>query len=103
MESLLALSFSNITARDAAKISKGLRQIEGLLAHICLSAPPATASADESGAADPPAAGPTCRTLSDLARDPAFCELSRLQNGFECNGSPKIVPVGRTRGLIDCQ
>jgi hypothetical protein len=86
MESLLSLSFSNISARDAAKISKGLRQIEGLLAHILLSAPAQTGSANTT-VADPPA-GPTCRTLSDLARDPAFCEFFRLQNGFECNGEP---------------
>jgi hypothetical protein len=84
MESLLSLSFSNISARDATRISKGLRQIEGLLSHICLSAPAQTSS---TSAADPPA-GPTCRTLSDLVRDPAFCEFFRLQNGFECNGAP---------------
>ncbi len=98
MESLLSLSFSNISARDATKISKGLRQIEGLLAHICLSAPSATSSVGKSGAADPSAAGPTCRTLSNLVRDPAFCEFFRLQNGFECNGSPKLTPGGRTDG-----
>ena len=37
MESLLSLSFDKISSKDPNKIGKGLRQIEGLLAQICLS------------------------------------------------------------------
>ena len=37
MESLLSLSFDNISSRDGPKVRKGLKQIEGLLAQICLS------------------------------------------------------------------
>ncbi|MBE7182390.1 MAG: hypothetical protein INR71_14500, partial [Terriglobus roseus] len=36
MDSLLDHAFANLSAREPAKIRKGLRQIDGLLAHICL-------------------------------------------------------------------
>jgi hypothetical protein len=81
MESLLSLSFSNISSRDASKIRKGLRQIEGLLAQICLS----TANRD-------PNKRPSVLHLHEssngnhmreLADDLAFCEFFRLQDGFE--------------------
>lgn len=39
MEALLSLAFDNLSSYDGPKIRKGLRQVEGLLAQICLSAP----------------------------------------------------------------
>ncbi|KAI5861273.1 cell division control 14, SIN component [Durotheca rogersii] len=37
MENLLSLAFDNLSSYDGPKIRKGLRQVEGLLANICLS------------------------------------------------------------------
>jgi hypothetical protein len=36
MDLLLSNSFDHIASKDTTKIRKGLRQIEGILAHICL-------------------------------------------------------------------
>lgn len=91
MEALLSLSFDNIASKDSVKIRKGLRQIEGLLAQICLATGKSksaashrrTASAitlnDQQSSASP-------KKLSSLAEDPAFREFFRLQEGFEWNG-----------------
>jgi hypothetical protein len=85
MEALLSLSFDNISSKDISKIRKGLRQIEGLLAQVCL--PPGTC------AQKPPSStqlsGDTLlppRQLSQVCEDPAFREFFRLQQGFEWNG-----------------
>ncbi|KAL2758726.1 hypothetical protein ACRALDRAFT_1080437 [Sodiomyces alcalophilus JCM 7366] len=48
MEALLSLAFDSLSSYDGPKIRKGLRQVEGLLAQICLSAP-----------APPPSSSPT--------------------------------------------
>jgi len=86
MEALLCLSFDNISSRDTSRIKKGLRQIEGLLAQICLAGGkgraahkrnPSTALLDENAGA---------RSLGQIATDPAFREFFRLQEGFEGNG-----------------
>lgn len=87
MESLLSLSFDYLSSHDGVKVRKGLRQLEGLLAQICLSrssqAPPDRRSsiAVTSGIkkAEP-------RELCQLKDDPAFREFFKLQEGFEWNG-----------------
>ncbi|KAK7737920.1 hypothetical protein SLS53_006298 [Cytospora paraplurivora] len=38
METLLSVAFDNLASFDGPKVKKGLRQVEGLLAQICLSA-----------------------------------------------------------------
>jgi hypothetical protein len=83
MESLLSLSFSNISSRDAGKIRKGLRQIEGLLAQICLSMP---GGVDRRASVIDLQRPPTSKKLGELRHDPAFREFFRLQDGFEWNG-----------------
>lgn len=89
MESLLSLSFDNISAKDPVKIRKGLRQIEGLLAQICLSKrPPPSPSKRQPGAAAPkPDDNATVKGLSSLSEDLAFREFFRLQENFEWNGA----------------
>ncbi|KAK8189353.1 cell division protein Cdc14 [Phyllosticta capitalensis] len=74
MEALLDLSFDNITSNDVAKIRKGLRQIEGLLAQICLSK---TSDVRQ-------------KPLKALHHDPAFREFFRLQEGFEWNVATRL-------------
>lgn len=102
MESLLSLSFDYLSSFDGLKIKKGLRQLEGLLAQICLSSSkPISAAAAErrrsvvgagafvnGGGADDGAAHP--KELARLKDDPAFREFFKLQEGFEWNGKRKI-------------
>jgi hypothetical protein len=87
MESLLSLSFDNISSRDSSKIRKGLRQIEGLLAQICIS--------KQTSRSSPHKRKPSALTekqqsatkqLGELRYDPAFCEFFRLQESFQWNG-----------------
>jgi hypothetical protein len=94
MEALLSLAFDNIASKDTQKIRKGMRQIEGMLAQICLSSgksKPSTpqhrrnASAINLGEQQPQSP----KKLSSLTEDPAFREFFRLQEGFEWNGEHK--------------
>ncbi|KXL47640.1 hypothetical protein M433DRAFT_63926 [Acidomyces richmondensis BFW] len=82
MESLLALSFNNLSSRDNTKIRKGLRQIEGLLAQICLSN--ARLSPQKRSRSE-------CKQLRDLRKDAAFREFFRLQEGFKWNVASRLV------------
>lgn len=92
MEALLSLAFDNISSKDSTKTRKGLRQIEGLLAQICLS----NSSLKSSAAShkrrasaitlSQPQAATSPKKLSALSEDPAFREFFRLQEGFEWNG-----------------
>lgn len=92
MDQLLSLSFDNISSLDTQKIRKGLRQIEGLLAQICLSgsrSKPATPAHRRNASAISPGEqqqhSPP-KKLGQLTEDPAFREFFRSQEGFEFNG-----------------
>lgn len=89
MESLLSLSFDYLSSYDGVKIRKGLRQLEGLLAQICLSRTPADrrSSVISNGASKQ-----TTKELSLLKDDPAFRDFFKLQEGFEWNGTPANRP-----------
>ena len=91
MEALLSLAFDNIASKNTQKIRKGLRQIEGLLAQICLSSgksKPSTPSHRRNASAinigEQQAQTP--KKLGQLSEDLAFREFFRLQEGFEWNG-----------------
>lgn len=91
MEALLSLSFDNIASKDTVKIRKGLRQIEGMLAHICLDgskSKPATPGhrRHQSAVHVGEQQEGTPKKLGELSDDPAFREFFRLQDGFEWNG-----------------
>lgn len=90
MESLLSLAFDNLASYDGPKIRKGLKQIEGLLAPICLAAPRRSdpGGSKPGGCGTPPRSR---RDLADLADDPAFCEFFRLQEGFQWNVVSQLV------------
>lgn len=101
MEALLSLAFDNIASKDTQKIRKGLRQIEGMLAQICLSGAktkPSTpghrrnASAINLGEQQQA----TPKKLGRLAEDLAFREFFRLQEGFEWNGTS---PAGLDKSM----
>lgn len=96
MESLLSLSFDYLSSYDGVKVRKGLRQLEGLLAQICLSRSNpghqdrrhsiAVTGNGANGAKPPP------KDLGQLRDDPAFREFFKLQEGFEWNGSSLWAP-----------
>jgi hypothetical protein len=98
MENLLSLAFDNLSSYDGVKIRKGLRQVEGLLANICLSRHdtskdrrPSTATArDPTDDPESPLA-PSTKNLTQLAHDPAFYEFFKLQEGFEWNVGVRLV------------
>ncbi|KAL3422541.1 Cell division control protein 14 [Phlyctema vagabunda] len=92
MEALLSLSFDNLSSYDGAKIRKGLRQVEGLLAQICLSSPaPKTAAEMRRSVMDPGKEPPPRKALEELGQDPAFREFFKLQEGFEWNVALRLV------------
>lgn len=93
MEALLSLAFDNLSSYDGPKVRKGLRQVEGLLAQICLSDGRAAAqrqksSVDDDG--DTSMSSPR-KDLAELAQDPAFREFFKLQEGFEWNVAMRLI------------
>jgi hypothetical protein len=95
METLLSHSFDYLSSYDAAKIRKGLRQVEGLLAQICLSK--SKMSAAEKRRSMIPLGTPQSspKALGDLIDDPAFREFFKLQEGFQWNGRCCALRAGR--------
>lgn len=116
METLLSVAFDNLSSYDGPKVKKGLRQVEGLLAQICLSAhaanrnknnttsnnnnksPRSATSSPSNGQRhqqqpdQPPAASaPTRFPLSDLSGDAAFREFFKLQDGFQWNIATRLI------------
>ena len=94
MEALLSLSFDNLSSYDSGKIRKGLRQVEGLLAQICLSSPSQnskTTAEKRRSAIEPDREPPPKKALEDLGHDPAFREFFKLQDGFEWNVAMRLV------------
>lgn len=95
METLLAHSFDYLSSYEPSKVRKGLRQVEGLLAQICLSK--SKSSPDRRRSYLGPEAQPAPKALTDLHNDPAFCEFFKLQNGFQWNG--ERIPICDVYGL----
>ncbi|KAI1303518.1 putative cell division control protein [Xylaria venustula] len=94
MENLLSLAFDNLSSYDGVKIRKGLRQVEGLLANICLSRQETSKERRASVVRDPgqeQESPPNGKKLSELADDPAFYEFFKLQEGFEWNVAVRLV------------
>ncbi|TVY85802.1 Cell division control protein [Lachnellula willkommii] len=92
MEALLSLSFDNLSSYDQGKIRKGLRQIDGLLAEVCLSsASPKSAAEKRRSVIDPGKEPPPLKKLGELGSDPAFREFFKLQDGFEWNVATRLI------------
>ena len=92
MEALLSHSFDYLASSSPQKIRKGLRQVEGLLAQICLST---TTTKGERGQsvlavdASPPSS--PAKHLCNLKDDPAFREFFKLQQGFQWNIAMRLI------------
>ncbi len=87
METLLSLAFDNLSSFDGGKIKKGLKQVEGLLAQICLSGP----SSPRKQSVDHGRDQSSRKVLADLSGDPAFREFFKLQEGFEWNVAQRLL------------
>ncbi|KAI9734587.1 MAG: hypothetical protein M1834_002188 [Cirrosporium novae-zelandiae] len=90
MDVLLSHSFDYLSSYDAGKIRKGLRQVEGLLAQICLSKSKTPAERRRSVLGPTNVQSPP-KELSSLKDDAAFREFFRLQEGFEWNVAIRLI------------
>ncbi|KAK3328327.1 cell division protein Cdc14 [Cercophora scortea] len=93
MESLLSLAFDNLSSYDGVKIRKGLKQVEGLLAQICLSGPNNKKAPAAPTEPSRDGESPQRKVLADLGGDPAFREFFKLQDGFEWNIAQRLLPT----------
>lgn len=93
METLLSLAFDNLSSYDGPKVRKGLRQVEGLLAQICLSSPKHERGhrSRDISRGDEESTSPPRKTLAQLPQDPAFREFFKLQEGFEWNVASRLI------------
>ncbi|KAK9348428.1 cell division protein Cdc14 [Lipomyces starkeyi] len=87
MELLLSSAFDQISSYDPASVRRGLRHIEGLLAHLCRPYTSASTSPLPSKSDRPSPGGIDTR----VADDPAYREFLRLQEGFEWNLALRLV------------
>lgn len=90
MEILLSHSFDYLSSSSPQKIRKGLRQVEGLLAQICLSRP-SPVNKRHSMIPLGQRASPSSKKLADLKDDPAFREFFKLQQSFQCNVAMRLI------------
>ncbi|EGD92024.1 hypothetical protein H112_00313 [Trichophyton rubrum D6] len=91
MEALLAHSFDYLSSYDQGKIRKGLRQVEGLLAQICLSRSKLTAAEKRRSMIPLDSAPSPPKSTSELSDDPAFREFYKLQDGFQWNVALRLI------------
>jgi Cell division control protein 14, SIN component len=90
MELLLSHSFDYLSSSSPQKIRKGLRQVEGLLAQICLSRS-SPANKRQSMMPLGQQLSPSSKKLGDLKDDPAFREFFKLQQSFQCNVAMRLI------------
>ena len=92
MEALLSHSFDYLASSSPQKIRKGLRQVEGLLAQICLSKAAPKADRRQSMLALSTSPSPSsAKQLCNLKDDPAFREFFKLQQGFQWNITMRLI------------
>jgi hypothetical protein len=92
METLLSHSFDYLSSTSPQKIRKGLRQVEGLLAQLCLSRSHNAANKRPSMLLLGSAAAPLqSKKLPELPLDPAFREFFKLQQSFQWNIAMRLV------------
>ncbi len=84
MESLLTPSFANLSSREPQRIRKGLRQLEGLLAQICLSSTKSSPNKRKSSVV-PQDERTQRKELRELRKDAAFREWFYMQESFKWN------------------
>ena len=93
MDTLLSHSFDYLSSSSPAKIRKGLKQVEGLLAQICMSTTNPTNTKRHSMLALTPSrtSHSSNKKLSDLHQDPAYREFFKLQQAFQWNVTMRLI------------
>lgn len=93
MEALLSVAIDNISSYNISRNRKGMRQVEGLLAQLCLSSSKQRASNKRCSVVNDPGKEPPTprKQLSELKDDPAFREFFKLQEGFEWNVAMQLI------------
>lgn len=91
METLLSHSFDYLSSTSPQKIRKGLRQVEGLLAQICMSRATSPANKRHSMLALGSTPSTTPKKLTDLHVDPAYREFFKLQQSFQWNVCMRLI------------
>ena len=91
METLLSHSFDYLSSASPQKIRKGIRQVEGLLAQICLSKSTSPANKRHSMLALGTSPSTPSKKLGDIHQDPAFREFYKLQQGFQWNVAMRLI------------
>ncbi|KAL8305949.1 hypothetical protein RB597_003402 [Gaeumannomyces tritici] len=79
MDNLICRAFDYLDSHDPSKVRKGLRQIELLMAKICLK---------NGEPSEPP-----YHTLEELGSDVCFMEYARLQGRFEYNIASRLIAL----------
>ena len=89
MEESLSRSFDYLSSASPTRIRKGLRQLEGTLAQICLSKP--VPSKRQSMLALGSAPAVTTKNFEDLKFDHAYQEFFKLQQNFQWNITMRLI------------
>jgi hypothetical protein len=89
MEESLSRSFDYLSSASPTRIRKGLRQLEGTLAQICLSKP--VPSKRQSMLALGSAPVVTTKNFEDLKFDHAYQEFFKLQQNFQWNITMRLI------------
>ncbi|TVY80296.1 Cell division control protein [Lachnellula suecica] len=94
MEALLSLAFDNLASHAQEKHLKGLRQIDALLAEVCLSSPAPKSTAEKRRSViDPGKEPPPLKTLGELSSDPGFRAFFMMQDSFEGNIAVRLIAL----------
>ncbi|KAI9823756.1 MAG: hypothetical protein M1832_002313 [Thelocarpon impressellum] len=91
MEALLSLAFDSLSSNDGVKIRKGLRQVEGMLAQICLTQNSSSSPDKRKSSAPSDVPSSPAKELAELPDDPAFREFFKLQDGFQYNVAIRLI------------
>lgn len=93
METLLSHSFDYLASPSPPKIRKGLRQLEGLLAQICLSKQNSSPNKRHSLLVLPSQTQSPSepKKLTELHIDPAYREFFKLQQSFQWNVCMRLI------------
>ena len=89
MEASLSRSFDYLSSTNPTRIRKGLRQLEGVLAQICLSKPAPSKRHSMLALGSAPAV--TTKTFEDLRSDNGYREFFQLQQNFQWNITMRLI------------
>lgn len=89
MEDSLSRSFDYLSSPSPTRIRKGLRQLEGTLAQICLSKPAPSKRHSMLALGSAPVV--TTKNYEDLKFDDAYREFYKLQQNFQWNIAMRLI------------